>query len=191
MSEQKVRVHSENDKDFERGSKIMISTYLRMFWINNRAEDRKTLWVLQSLLQPTGVTVEQRNTKINLRHVRNLRLHIIHSYHSSMMSAWHCAACWPNKHINADTKKHITWKILSLISVQPFLWMGSVCVWSRWHAHGTHTHTQTQKPESSTVYLPAVSWHSFSLTDKIYIEIDALTVSLQALHTTFRLHSFS
>lgn len=43
MSEQKVRVHSENDKDFERGSKIMISTYLRMFWINNRAEDRKTL----------------------------------------------------------------------------------------------------------------------------------------------------
>lgn len=144
MSEQKVRVHSENDKDFERGSKIMISTYLRMFWINNRAEDRKTLWVLQSLLQPTGVTVEQRNTKINLRHVRNLRLHIIHSYHSSMMSAWHCAACWPNKHINADTKKHITWKILSLISVQPFLWMGSVCVWSRWHAHGTHTHTNTK-----------------------------------------------
>lgn len=141
MKEQKVRVHSENAKDFERGSQIMISTYLKMFWINNKAEDRKPLWVLQSLLQPTGVTVEQRNTKISIRHVRNRHLHIIHSYYSSMMSA---LCCMLTKQTHKCRYKYTHEKSslshFCLSSVQPFLWMGSVCVWSWWHAHRAHTH---------------------------------------------------
>lgn len=146
MKEQKVRVHSENAKDFERGSQIMISTYLKMFWINNKAEDRKPLWVLQSLLQPTGVTVEQRNTKISIRHVRNRHLHIIHSYYSSMMSAL-CCMLTKQTHKCRYKYTHHMKNPLFLISVSavcsPFCeWEVSVC--GAGGTHTAHTHINTK-----------------------------------------------